>query len=189
VLLALTVDFGQLAAGNQAKAAGSMASTLNIDHRIMTMPWLSKLQPAGDGGTGDAETGWAPNRLGVLVNAAAAFADSLEAGRVVVGFHDEVLPSRPGAREEFLTSCSAALAVSTRTRVKVVSHTAEAGLPEIAARALELALPLEDVWMCERDGLQHCGACAGCLRLRGALLEAGVPEDFHPSGLDAVGQT
>ena len=46
-----------------------------------------------------------------------------------------------------------------------------------------MAAPLEVLWSCYEDGIEHCSVCESCMRARRAFSSAAVPEDLWPAGL------
>jgi 7-cyano-7-deazaguanine synthase len=118
-----------------------------------------------------AKAVWVPNRNGVLIQAAAAIAESLGAQSVIVGFNREEASTFPDNSAEFLARSTAALAYSTRNQVKVECFTTELNKREIVARlrALPRAFPFEMLWSCYEGGATPCGRCESCGRLERAL--------------------
>ena len=94
-VLALTVDYGQRAAGPEIRAARQLAEYYGVPHRVLDLKWLGGLggsaltessigipEPESarlDDVKAASETAravWVPNRNGVLINAAAALAST-----------------------------------------------------------------------------------------------------------------
>jgi 7-cyano-7-deazaguanine synthase len=203
--LALTVDYGQRGAGQEGRAAGRIASHFGVKHQVVSLPWLRRLNTSAlgdnektlpqlsaadldDAGPDSAAAKsaaavWVPNRNGVLINVAAAFAETIGTRRIVVGFNIEEAATFPDNSLEFARAATAALHYSTSNQAQVITHTAEEDKTRIVARGLELAAPLEIVWSCYEDGIEHCGICESCMRVRRAFTAAAVPGDLWPAGL------
>src|SRR6185295_12937838 len=97
--LALTFDYGQRAARREIEASRAIAGRLGVEHRTIEAPWLAEItrtalvdpsadvplpSPADLDSPRARETArkvWVPNRNGVFVNVAAAFAESRGADR------------------------------------------------------------------------------------------------------------
>ncbi len=192
VELALTADYGQRAAEAEIRAARDVCSHLGVNHRIIELPWLGEItgtalvSTASDlpqletdelndaEATGaSAEAVWVPNRNGVLINIAAAFAESLGCDAVVCGFNAEEAQTFPDNTPEFAAAATEALAFSTRSKVRVWSPTQELTKAEIVALGRRLEAPLDLVWSCYQAGPEPCGTCESCLRFRRAMGEAG----------------
>ena len=204
VALAITFDYGQRSAGREASAARAAAGDLGVAWRCVALPWLAELLPAalarggpepprpGQGELDDPGRGverakavWVPNRNGVFVNAAAAFAESLGAAAVVAGFNLEEAAAFPDNSRAYMRRATAALALSTLSGVRVVSPTAGLSKTGIARLGIRLGAPLRRVWSCYCDGRTMCGRCEGCARLVRALADGGVPKDRWPPGCAA----
>lgn len=197
--LALTFDYGQRAAGRETAAASLMCHQLGIAHRIVDLPWLAELgrsalvdqsillpritapeldQPRVTAGEA-ARAVWVPNRNGVFVNAAAAFAEAIGADTIVAGFNREEGATFPDNSAEFVDAANASLALSTLSRPKLVSYTLGLTKVEIVGLGRQIKAPIASIWSCYRGGAEHCWECESCARLERALREAGAWEWFH----------
>ncbi len=188
LVLALTCDYGQRAAVREVEAARRQAQWLGCAHEIIALPWLGALggnaltdasqvlpEPAVeqlDAPEITAETAravWVPNRNGVLVNVAAAYAERRGAEWVVCGFNAEEAATFPDNSRDFMQATDALWRYSTATGVQLYSPTADLDKPEIARRGRALGAPLELVWSCYLGGEEPCGRCESCRRLHRAL--------------------
>ncbi|MBL7715404.1 MAG: 7-cyano-7-deazaguanine synthase QueC [Bdellovibrionales bacterium] len=189
VELALTCDYGQKAAKKEIEAAGRLAQYYGVRHQILDLTWLGRLGGSSltseskvpEIGAHQLDTGsiiretakqvWVPNRNGVLINVAAAFADRLGAGRVIVGFNREEAATFPDNSLEYLNRCSDALALSTANGARVFCYTTSMTKIEIVAelRRLKKPFPFDRIWSCYLGGEQPCGTCESCQRLKRAM--------------------
>ena len=188
IALALTADYGQRAAAPEIRAAAKQAETLLVPHKVVKLPWLGELggnaltdttRPLPeiaaeklddmDAATTSASGVWVPNRNGVLINAAGAFADALGCELIVVGFNAEEGATFPDNTPEFMQATDAALAFSTQVHAGVHSPTATLTKAEIVKLGQSLGAPLHLAWSCYEGGVDHCGECESCRRLRRAL--------------------
>jgi 7-cyano-7-deazaguanine synthase len=122
---------------------------------------------------------WVPNRNGLLVNVAAAFAEALGCARVVVGFNAEEGETFPDNTAAFVETCNAALDLSTRGRVGVWSPTVSMRKASIIVEGRRAGAPLEWVWPCYAGGEAPCGTCESCVRFERARREAGAAGIFE----------
>lgn len=192
VALGLFVDYGQRAAGPEARAAEAVARFLGCELLRAEVPLLAAetrtalvsrtaAMPHPDPGRLDepatseasADAVWVPNRNGVLVNLAAAVAEARGLPRVIVGFNAEEGRSFPDNSPRFLEHLNLCLADSTRGRVTVVSPTLELTKDRIWAAGRAHAAPLEATWSCYEGGEQACGRCESCCRVERARRAAG----------------
>lgn len=189
-VLAITVRYGQRAEESEVLAAKDLCAYYGVPHQVVDLKWLGQL-----GGSAltqssvalpilEAEhlndskiTGqsvkavWVPNRNGVLIQVAAAFAESLKVGRVVVGFNIEEAATFPDNSPEFIRRSNLSLEYSTFNQVKVHCYTAELTKSQIVTELKKLAkpFPFEKIWSCYQGGALPCGECESCRRLQRAL--------------------
>ena len=194
VVLALTVDYGQRAAGQEICHARAIAAHYEVPHRVVELPWFADLLPdafkATDGkaephwGAADqqsdtffeAQPVWVPNRNGVLLNVAAAYAEASGAEVVLFGGNAEEAQRFPDNTEAFQQAINHSLSYSTQTHVTVhcpVQQMTKADMIAMAKglEALEKPVPLASVWSCYGDGPKPCGHCPSCVRLKNALTD------------------
>jgi 7-cyano-7-deazaguanine synthase len=190
VILALTFDYGQRAARREIEAARALSRYYNVPHEVVELRWLGAL-----GGSALTEVGmpvpelakeqlddlaitrptaravWVPNRNGVFINVAAAYAERLQVEQIVVGFNREEAATFPDNSVEFLAKVTGSLALSTATQVKVISYTSNMDKREIVRvlRELTMRFPFELVWSCYYGGSAPCGSCESCRRFQRAM--------------------
>ncbi len=199
VAIALTFDYGQRAARREAAAAALMCRQLDISHRLVELPWLAEictsalvnreaemprlaahqLDDARVSGGETAKAVWVPNRNGVFVNIAAAFAESLGALSIVAGFNAEEAATFPDNSGQFVSAANSALALSTRGPVRLMSYTGDLRKADIVRLGRETGAPLASIWSCYHGEHQECWECESCARLERALKEADAWEWFH----------
>ena len=188
--LALTANYGQRAFEPEVSAARSLCEYYGVKHEVVELAWLGQLGgssltatsqsvPMLDPSllddeattTASAKAVWVPNRNGVLINVAAAYAERMGATRVVVGFNIEEAATFPDNSQEFLKRASDSLAYSTANAVAVHCYTTQWNKRRIVAelRGLDRAFPFERVWSCYHGGAVPCGRCESCRRLDRAL--------------------
>lgn len=194
--LAVTCDYGQLAAPRELAAAAAQAEWLGCEHRCVALPWLGELggsaltepgrelpAPAREdldsaAAVASARAVWVPNRNGVLVNVAAAYAESLEAEAVVCGFNAEEAMTFPDNSPQFMTAAEGLWRWSTARGLRLLSPTAALDKAAIVGAGRRIGVPLSLVWSCYRGEARPCWQCESCRRLRRGLERAGVWEDY-----------
>lgn len=185
VRLALTCDYGQRAAEREIRSASAICVHYRIEHRVVEMRWLGEIaaspltrrempmvSPETAGFAQADAQAWIPNRNGIMLNIAAAYAESLGAGRVVTGFNAEEAANFPDNSAEFIVAANAAFRFSCRGRLEAFSYTVKLDKAAIIALARRHDVPLELSWWCYEGGPSACWRCASCLRFRRAA-EAG----------------
>ena len=189
-VLALTCAYGQRAQFREIEAARKLAAFYQVAHEVVSIPWLGSLGGSSLTDAGQkipelatnelddrsvteesAKAVWVPNRNGVLINIAAAYAEKRGAARVVVGFNREEAATFPDNSGEFLKRANQALDLSTASHVEVFSYTTEMDKTEIvrSLRKLSRRFPMESVWSCYFGGDHPCLSCESCRRFARAI--------------------
>jgi len=184
VKLLLFFDYGQKAGQAELKAVRSFARYWKIPYQVVRLEWLGKLssdcaltnpgkkipqlRPADLGNRRrllkTAEAVWVPNRNGLFINIAAAFAEVMEANYIITGFNREEARTFPDNSSGFIKSINRTFRWGTRNRVRVVSYTSNLDKQGIMKAGKRLGLPLEKTWSCYAGGNKPCGKCESCLR-------------------------
>ena len=171
-------DYGQRARESERVSSRSAADYYGLPFQDVDVRWLESLAPRGmQASTPGEEAGpleslddvWIPNRNGVFINIAAAYAERYGCDTIVTGFNREEAEEFPDNSAEYVARSTRALELSTRNQVRVESFTLALDKSDIIRLGLEIKAPLSIVWSCYRSGERMCGRCASCRRLRGAL--------------------
>lgn len=195
VVKALTFDYGQAAAANEIRAAGEVAGGFGVAHSVVPLPWYRDLAANPVMGRGEVarhgervsgeparllEEAWIPNRNCVFLAIGAAFAESLGAEGVVVGFNREEAEVFPDNSLDFLERINATLGLSTLSGVEAICYTGAMTKVEIVKLGVEVAAPLDLVYSCYRSNADQrmCGQCQSCARLKAALRANGVLDRY-----------
>jgi 7-cyano-7-deazaguanine synthase len=170
-------DYGQRARDSERASSMSAANYYGLPFLDIDVRWLEGLAPAGMRASRPETTGdlttldevWIPNRNGVFVNVAAAYAESYGCDTIVTGFNREEAVEFSDNSRDYVERVNATLELSTRNAVRVESFTIDLDKRAIVRMGLEIKAPLSIVWSCYRSGPVMCGRCGSCARLRGAL--------------------
>ena len=192
-LLALTFDYGQRAAAREKEASRKIADRLKVPHRVLGLPWLAEItktslvaketalpHPKEDElddpskGQATAAAVWVPNRNGLFLNIAASYAEALNAEILVTGFNAEEGITFPDNSAPFIQSANEFFWYSTQKKIRVVSYTISWNKIEIARKARDLEIPLNEIWFCYEGKNEPCRLCESCLRAFRAFREAGI---------------
>lgn len=197
IRLALTFDYGQRAAQQEISHAQRWADFWGVEHRVLDLPFFN-LSKSGllktqatpslphptltelDDPTlaqKSADQVWVPNRNGVFLEIAAAFAEQLDAQFLIVGFNREEAATFPDNSSAYRESLNQAFTFSTANHVTVISPTEHFNKREIVRKAIELGLPLQNIWSCYAQGEVMCGRCESCMRLKRAFNSNEVNSD------------
>ncbi len=190
VVCALTFDYGQRARSREIDAARRLCNELDIEHRVVELPWLAswtktalvdkkkalpKTSPddLNSGALMRAKSVWVPNRNGTFVAVTAALAESLGANAIIAGFNAEEGATFSDNSAEFAKATNTALALSTLNKVRLISPTLNMTKLDIAKEFISLGLHSYSFWCCYEGGEKLCGSCESCARTIRAFKDAG----------------
>lgn len=194
IATALTFDYGQKAARRELESAGKLCKQLGVLHKILTLPWFKDFNrssllvddqkvPIGSAVKIDdlkvsqesAKSVWVPNRNGIFLNIAAAFAEAAGADIVIPGFNAEEAVTFPDNSEDFMAKLDQAFRYSTSNEVKVECFTVRMNKTEIVRHGDKLNVPWHLTWPCYFARDRWCGQCESCQRAKRAFKAADVP--------------
>lgn len=197
VSLCLTFQYGQRAAEKEKMAAAALAAHYGVLHQVIEIPFLREITGTAlvaedehipepelsrldelEAASATAASVWVPNRNGIFINIAAAFAESAQCELVVTGFNREEAATFPDNSPEFVHAVNGALSYSTLNKVRVVSYTQRLDKVEIIKLGMKLGVPFQHIWSCYRGDEKMCGRCESCLRFQRAARAAGLKKFF-----------
>ena len=182
IKLALTFDYGQKAAKEGIKTSENICNFYNIEHKVIKLDWLREITntalvsedtiPTANIGTKEsAQKVWVPNRNGLFLNIAAAFADAKDFDYILFGANKDEAGNFPDNTEQFRNKASELFESSTIKHPKVIAPLINCSKGDIVKIAMENSVPLELVRSCYGSGDKHCGKCESCQHLKRALSE------------------
>ena len=191
VRLVLFLNYGQRALVNERISVVSVVSYYGLPLQEVDITWMRALCPEAmrnHRAGGPEETGhdsldsledvWIPNRNGVFLNVAAAYAERYDCDTVIAGFNREEAEEFPDNTPEYVSAVNQAFRYSTRKGIEVKSYIQDLTKREILRKGIEVSAPLSTIWSCYRGESKMCGTCAACRRLRAAIDS--LPSDFRP---------
>ncbi|MFN8614985.1 MAG: 7-cyano-7-deazaguanine synthase QueC [Vampirovibrionales bacterium] len=181
VKLALFAHYGQRALAPEHKASTAIAAHYNVPYQVIDLPWLSACLPSALDATQPPHTWkaphepmtttqrvWVPNRNGVLLNAAAAYAEALGATHIVFGANATEGETFPDNSLGFIKALNQSLAYSTLSQVQVLAPVATLTKAHMVNYAHKNNVPLHLIWSCYEAGPTPCGQCPSCQLLNAA---------------------
>lgn len=184
VVKTLTFNYGQRAFKNEKKAAEALSNYYHVEHQVIDLSWYQDLLPEAmdkskpfdwnntsenDSSFFEAKPVWIPNRNGVMLNIAAAFAEALNAKAVAFGANAEEAVAFPDNTLEYQAQLTKAFTYSTLNHVEVICPVGTLSKQQMIQRAREIKMPLELIWSCYTDNDTPCGSCPSCYRVNQAL--------------------
>ncbi len=188
ISLALTFDYGQKAVLRELKAASDICRYYNIEHKTIKLDWLKEITKSAlvaeenvpDSKLGTIESAkavWVPNRNGLFLNIAAAYADSFGFDYIIFGANKDEGMTFSDNTEEFRRNITKVFETSTLSKPKVIAPLINYTKNDIVKIAIENNMPLNLIWSCYVSGEIHCGVCESCQHLKKALI-ANHKEDY-----------
>lgn len=200
IVQALTVDYGQRAAQREITAAKALCEFYGWAHQVVFLPLavpqalqrtdlahiacasevVESKEQRTDGVNATTRSVWVPNRNGVLLNWAAAVAESMGADAVVFGANATEAQTFPDNTLAFTEAMTHSLHFSTLNHVQVLSPVVAWTKADMIGYANQNQVPLQFVWSCYEAGEISCGRCPSCLLRQEAetLVKASVSVKF-----------
>ncbi len=185
--LGLTFDYGQKPSKEEILAAKKVCEYYNIRHEVIKLDWLkaithtalvsSKEAPENNLGTvSSMKSVWVPNRNGLFLNIAAAFADAEGYTDILFGANAQEGKTFPDNTPEFRERINSVFEFSTLVKPKVQAPLINYSKDDIVRIALEKGVPLELVRSCYNSAKKNCGKCESCVNLKRALINNNCQE-------------
>lgn len=184
----LTFHYGQRAAQREIERSQEICRIKKLSHQLVELPWLKQVGknslvdpsvplPVGEeiqildreASERSKNLVWVPNRNGVFLNIAAAFAEGMGANYIIPGFNREEAQSFPDNSKEYIKALDQSLYFSTSHFVKVKCYTVDMNKREIVQKGRELGVPFDLLWPCYQGGDEVCGECESCQRYKEGL--------------------
>lgn len=188
IKLALTFDYGQKSAKEEIKSAKLISKFYKVSHEMINLPWLKAITNTAlvspkrnipnltarqlDNKIITKKTAnlvWVPNRNGVFLNIAAAYAEALNCQQIITGFNKEEGVSFPDNSIFFVQSINKTFSFSTLKKIKLKSYTLNFDKCEIVKMGIKLKVPFNYLYSCYKEGPKMCGVCESCQRLKRAF--------------------
>ena len=187
VRAALSFDYGSKHNHREIPQAAAHAQKLGVPHQVIPLDFIGKLftsdllQTGGDipeGHYADAnmQRTVVPFRNGIMLAAAAGFAESAGAEGLVIAAHTGDHTIYPDCRADFMSAMGDALRLGTYAGIQLLRPFIAMTKGEIAAAGARLGVDFARTWSCYQGGAVHCGRCGTCVERREAFLAAGVPD-------------
>lgn len=197
VQLAITINYNQKSAAQELKSSKDLCEHYKVKHKVIDLPWFSDFATALTSAkieipkdkqividdkkvsTRTALAVWVPNRNGVFLNIAAAYAESVGAGVVVPGFNAEEAATFPDNSYDYMRALRKSFSYSTANQVDVQCYTIMMTKIDIVKLGRDLGVPFEKIWPCYQALEKWCGECESCLRAKRAFKHAKLNMDTH----------
>lgn len=180
ITLALTFNYGQKSFKQEIQASKKLTKYYKINHKIIKLPFLKDITttslvsdnfiPENNLKTEtSAKEVWVPNRNGLFLNIAAAYADSFGFTHIIFGANKEEAEFFPDNSKKFIEKLNNSFKFSTMQKPKVITPLINLTKNDIVKLALDNQFPLELTRSCYNTVSKNCGKCESCRRLADAL--------------------
>ncbi|MDA8633241.1 MAG: 7-cyano-7-deazaguanine synthase QueC [Verrucomicrobiales bacterium] len=185
IVAALSFDYGSKHNHRELPFAAWHCEKLGVRHQVVNLPFINELfqsdllRSGGDIPEGHYEADSmkqtvVPFRNGILLSIAAGYAESVEAGGLVIAAHSGDHAIYPDCREEFMRPMAEAIEAGTYADLKIIRPFIDQRKEEIAAIGADLSIDFSQTWSCYKGGEEHCGKCGTCVERKEAFEIAGV---------------
>jgi 7-cyano-7-deazaguanine synthase len=187
VVGALSFDYGSKHNHKEIPFAAWHCRKLDIPHRTITLDFVGQLFKSDllqSGGTipdghyeqQNMKQTVVPFRNGIMLSIAGGYAESIEAGGLVIAAHSGDHAIYPDCREDFMKAMADAIRLGTYAAVQILRPFIHNTKAEIARRGHELGVDFAQTWSCYKGGDIHCGTCGTCVERREAFALARLPD-------------
>ena len=187
VVAGLSCDYGSKHNHRELPLAAWHCEQLGVPHQVVPLSFMDDLfesdllKSGGDIPEGHYEADnmkqtVVPFRNGIMMAIAAGFAESIEAGGLVIAAHSGDHAIYPDCREDFMKPMAEAITAGTYADVQVLRPFIDQRKEDIAARGAELGIDFSQTWSCYKGGELHCGKCGTCVERKEAFEIAGVED-------------
>ena len=187
VSAALSFDYGSKHNHKELPLAAAQARKLGVPHRIIRLDFIGQLFasdllqsggeiPEGHYADDNMKRTVVPFRNGIMLAAAAGFAESAGAQGLVIAAHTGDHTIYPDCREDFMRAMGDAMKAGTYAGIELLRPFIALTKGQIAAEGAKLGVDFARTWSCYKGGAIHCGRCGTCVERREAFVQAGLPD-------------
>ncbi len=117
-----------------------------------------------------------PFRNGIMLAAAAGFAEDRGLEAVVIGNHSGDHAIYPDCRRAFIDAMDRAIQAGTDGKARVLSPFCDWDKARIVREGIRLGVDFAMTYSCYNGRALHCGRCGTCTERKEAFALAGVPD-------------
>lgn len=187
VAAVLSFDYGSKHNHKELPLAAEHARRLGALHRTIRLDFIGQLFasdllqsggaiPEGHYADDNMRRTVVPFRNGIMLAAAAGFAESAGAQGLVIAAHTGDHTIYPDCREDFMRAMGEAMKTGTYAGIELLRPFIALTKGQIAAEGARLGVDFARTWSCYKGGEIHCGKCGTCVERREAFQQAGLPD-------------
>ena len=187
VRAALSFDYGAKHNHREIPLAAWQAAQLGVPHRTIPLDFIGQLFdsdllksggdiPEGHYTADNMKRTVVPFRNGIMLAAAAGFAESAGAEALVIAAHTGDHTIYPDCREDFMAAMGDAMRLGTYAGIQLLRPFITMNKAGIATEGARLGVDFARTWSCYKGGDVHCGKCGTCVERREAFQLAGLKD-------------
>ncbi|WP_407415967.1 7-cyano-7-deazaguanine synthase QueC [Methanobrevibacter sp.] len=191
---AITFNYGQKSVKKEIEASKEICNKMNWKHEVIDLPWLAQIsnsslntseevpEPSSDDlddfdkSSESASSVWVPARNTVFTSIALAYAESIGAEIIIVGWNCEEGATFPDNSKEYLNEFNELIKVGSPENIKIEAPAIGLNKEEIVELGVKVGAPMGLSYSCYKGGDKHCGVCESCMRRKRAFKNLGVKD-------------
>lgn len=191
-LTAITFNYGQQSLTQEIKHAKLICEKLNMKHVVIDLPWLKKISNSSltsnenipeikesdldnyDVTIETAKSVWVPARNTVFCSIALAYAESIGAEIIIVGWDYEEARTFPDNSKEYLNAFNETIKYGSFDDIKIKAPLIDMNKEDIVKKGEEVNAPMQLSYSCYVGKDKHCGTCESCKRRKRAFVNANI---------------
>ena len=181
----LSFDYGAKHNHREIPFAIEHANRIGASHQVIPLDFIGQLFasdllksggdiPEGHYADDTMKRTVVPFRNGIMLAAAAGFAESIGTEGLVIAAHSGDHTIYPDCREDFMRAMGDAMRLGTYAGIQLLRPFIDWDKARIAAEGARLGVDFARTWSCYKGGAIHCGKCGTCVERREAMQEAGL---------------
>jgi len=194
-LTALTFNYGQRSFDQEVKHSKIICEKLGMKHVIIDLPWLKKISNSSlttdneipqieeneldnyDVAIKSAKSVWVPARNTVFCSIALAYAESIGAEIIIVGWDYEEAKTFPDNSKEYLNAFNETIKYGSFDNIEIKAPLIDMDKIDIVKKGKEVNAPMDLSYSCYSGTDKHCGICESCKRRKRAFINANINDD------------
>jgi 7-cyano-7-deazaguanine synthase len=184
---AISFDYGSKHNQKEIPYAKYHCDKLGIKHVIVNLEFINQLfksdllKSGGDIPEGHYEqenmkSTVVPFRNGILLAIACGYAESVEAGKIIIASHGGDHAIYPDCRSEFNQAMNEAMKLGTYKNVQLEAPFEKFKKEDVAKLGSTLGVDFSQTWSCYKGRELHCGKCGTCVERIEAFKLAGLED-------------
>lgn len=198
-LTALTFNYGQQSLEEELRHASLICKSLNMEHVVIDLPWLNSISNSSLTSDNDipeiddddldnyevaiesAKSVWVPARNTVFCSIALAYAESIGAEIIIVGWDYEESITFPDNSKEYLKAFNETIKYGSFDEIEIKAPLIDMNKKDIVKKGFEVDAPINLSYSCYNGKAKHCGVCESCKRRKRAFEMADIddPTEYY----------